>query len=64
MQNSGGDCNKTDSNNTTNNSSNLSQPCNSSTPPANNCKKPLTGDLSGNFEVNKYRENFISNLKI
>ena len=39
LQNSGGDCNKTDSNNMINNSSNLSQPCNSSTPPTNNCKR-------------------------
>lgn len=38
-QNSGGNCNKTDSNNLIDNSSNLSQPCNSSTPPTNNCKR-------------------------
>lgn len=38
-QNSGGNCNKTDSNNSTDNSSSLSQSCNSSTPPKNNCKR-------------------------
>lgn len=37
--NSGGNCNKTDPNNTTVNSTTLDDACNSSTPPANNCKK-------------------------
>ena len=36
--NTGGSCNKTDSNNSTSNPE-LSNPCNSSTPPANNCKR-------------------------
>ena len=37
--NSGGDCNKTDTNNTTNDSSILDDACNSATPPTNNCKR-------------------------
>ncbi|MDD3054840.1 MAG: conjugal transfer protein TraN [Aliarcobacter sp.] len=37
--NSGGNCNKTDPNNTTINSSTLDDPCNSQTPPTNNCKR-------------------------
>lgn len=36
--NSGGNCTKTDSSNTTSNPE-LSNPCNNSTPPANNCKR-------------------------
>lgn len=36
---SGGNCNKTDPNNTTDNSSTLDDTCNSSTPPTNNCKR-------------------------
>ena len=36
--NSGGSCNKTDPGNTTSNPE-LSNPCNNSTPPANNCKR-------------------------
>ena len=37
--NSGGNCNKVDPNNTTNNSSTLDDACNSATPPTNNCKR-------------------------
>lgn len=36
---SGGNCNKTDPNNTTDNSSTLDDACNSLTPPTNNCKR-------------------------
>ena len=57
MQNSGGDCNKTDSNNTTNNSSNLSQPCNSSTPPTNNCKREKFLCQTNNDRPCSYIEN-------
>ena len=38
-QNTGGDCNKTDPNTSTVNSSTLDDACNSSTPPTNNCKR-------------------------
>ncbi|MCT7648944.1 hypothetical protein, partial [Aliarcobacter butzleri] len=37
--NSGGNCNKSDPDNTTNNSTTLTEACNSSTPPINNCKR-------------------------
>lgn len=57
LQNSGGDCNKTDSNNTTNNSSNLSQPCNSSTPPTNNCKREKFLCQTNNDRPCSYIEN-------
>lgn len=38
-QNTGGNCNKTDPNTSTVNSSTLDDACNSSTPPTNNCKR-------------------------